>query len=227
MAQGSITRHIAADKSVAWWVRTEERDPVTGKRKRPRHVFPTKREAEAFLSRLHADIERRIAVDASKMTVKEHLNHWLETCAKPSIRPSTYASYESLIRVRVLPALGAVPLQKLTVLHIQRLYSDLLAGTRADGKGGPLSNRTVRYVHAVLKMALKQATRWRLVARNVAEDADAPRAIRPRVEAWYHHEARQFLATAQGDTYGAIWAVALHTGLRKGELLGLNWWTWT
>ncbi|HEY8286899.1 MAG TPA: site-specific integrase, partial [Chloroflexota bacterium] len=103
------------------------------------------------------------------------------------------------------------------------LYSDLLAGTRADKKTGPLSNRTVRYVHAVLKMALKQATRWRLVPRNVAEDADAPRSVRPQVEAWNDHEARQFLATAHGDTYGAIWPVALHTGLRKGELLALQW----
>jgi integrase len=222
MAEGTVMKHTARDGKITWWVRTEEKDS-SGKRKRPRHVFDTKKEADSFIAERHTDIARGVAIDPSKMSTGDFLEHWLETCRRPSIRPSTYASYQSLIRVRIKPYIGAIGLQQLSALQVQGLYADLLSGRRVDGKKGRLSNRTVKYVHTVIKMALKQAARWRMVVRTVAEDVQPPKAVRPHVEYWNAEEAQQFLRAAESDSYGAIWLVALHTGMRKGELLKLRW----
>jgi integrase len=156
------------------------------------------------------------------MTVGEYLAQWLETM-RPNVKPATYASYECIIRTRIVPSMGKLPLQKVTALRVQALYTSLLTGPRGDGKPGTRSNRTVRMVHVLLKQAFKQAVRWRLMPRNVIDDVDPPKAIRPRVECWDDDEARTFLAVAEGDGYGALWITALHTGMRLGELLALYW----
>lgn len=224
MATEGIKKHVAKDGTVTWRVRVElPADPVTGKRRGSMKKFKTEAQARAQRAAWLAELERGTAVDPSRMTVGEYLRHWLETSARPSVRASTYQSYESVIRVRIVPGIGNVQLQKLTALHVQKLYTDLLIGRRADRKAGRLSNRTVRYCHVVLKKALKQAVRWRLVPLNVAADADPPKAIRPQVEYWDEADAHRFLAAVEGDSYGAIWVTALHTGMRKGELLALQW----
>jgi integrase len=84
-------------------------------------------------------------------------------------------------------------------------------------------SRAIRDSHILLKKALKQAVRWRLVRQNVLEDVEPPELPTPRVEVWSASEARAFLAVAEGDAYGALWLVALATGMRKGELLALRW----
>ncbi|MGH2389904.1 MAG: site-specific integrase [Chloroflexota bacterium] len=186
-------------------------------------TFRTRREAEAAQAQRRTDFERGTAPDVTKMTVADYLRHWLESGVRPRVRPSTCASYERLIRVQLIPRLGHIPLQKLTAMHVQGCYSDLRTDPRGDGKQGTLSPRSICYAHTVLKMALKQAERWRLVARNVAMDMDAPKSTRPQVRFWNAAETRQFLAVAAVDRHSGLWRVALSTGMRIGELRGLRW----
>jgi integrase len=224
MAQGSIMKHVAKNGTVRYRVRVDSGiDPVTGKRKRPLRTYKTKREAEAGMAQWLGEIERGTAVDPSKMSIGAYLAHWLEADVRPRVRPSTYSGYERLIRVQLVPRIGDVPLQKLNALHVKECYARMRREPRADGRLGTLSNRSIRYAHTVLKMALKEAVRTHLIARNVANEVDPPKAVRPKIEYWNREEAHRFLGVADTDPYRALWHVAMNTGMRKSELLGLRW----
>jgi integrase len=110
---------------------------------------------------------------------------------------------------------GVVALTKLAPQQVQALYS----AKRAGG----LSPTTVRHLHALLHHALDQALRWDLVARNVTDLVDAPSMSRKDVEALTPDQARALLAEARGDRLEALYVVAVHTGMRQGELLALRW----
>jgi integrase len=131
------------------------------------------------------------------------------------VSPRTYTNYRLQVRRHLTPALGRIKLKDLTPFKVQGLYrSKLDAG---------LSNASVRYTHAVLHRSLKQAVKWSLVPRNVAEAVDPPRVRREEITPLSPEQARVFLAAARGDRFEALYVVALTCGLRQGELLGLKW----
>lgn len=198
-------------------------DPVTGKRKQRTETFRTKKEGESREREWLTEIERGTAVDGTKMTLGEYLQHWLESSVRHTVRQSTYTSYAHLVKNHLVPSLGSIPLQKLQAIQVQAFYGEKLHGGRADGEKGGLSPRTVRYLHTVLREALHQAVKWGMVARNVCDATDPPRAVRPQVTAWAKDEARTFLAMAEHDAWNPLWLIALTTGLRRGELLAIRW----
>jgi integrase len=99
--------------------------------------------------------------------------------------------------------------------HLNKLYGTL----RAAG----LAPKTIRNVHGVLSKALGDAERWGLASRNPARLADPPAVTRPRVRVWSPEQTRAFLATVAADRLFAAWLLAVTTGMRRGELLGLRW----
>ena len=111
-------------------------------------------------------------VEPSKLTVEAFLlEQWLPA-VEGRLRPSTRANYRTNLRVHIIPALGALKLQRLTAPRIASFYSELLADGRRDGKG--LAPKTVRNIHALLHRALKDAARWGYVPHNRADDVDPP-----------------------------------------------------
>ena len=183
-----------------------------------------KREAQKLLAQKVADFNAGIrAEEPARLTVAEFLTRWLGEVAKPNVRPTTFASYETTIRNHVIPEIGPVALVRLTPARIQKLYADKLAGPRADGKPGHLSRLSVRYIHSVLRIALGQAVKWNLVSRNVLELVTPPKVEPKEVAAMKVEQARRFLDSTQGDRLYALYYLALVTGLRRGELLGLRW----
>jgi integrase len=223
MAKGSLFKEVAKDGTVGWRVRVDMVDPVTGRRRQPKRTYKTKREAERGLAEWLAEIEHGTAVNDSKMTVSTYLEHWLDTSARHRVRHTTFESYQKLVRTYILPALGAVPLQRLTPAQVQAFYATQLASGRTGRKPDGLSPRTVRYLHAILHRALKEALQLGLVARNVTEAVAPPKAARPHVKAWDADDLRCFLAVATSDGYSPLWLLAAHTGMRQGEILGLRW----
>ena len=201
------------------------RDPETGRRKQKWHSgFDTRRDANRALTEILSRLERGTYVEPSKETVAVYLSSWLDA-QRARLRPSTLASYDGNVKAHIIPALGPVPLQRLTAGHLDVLYADLLQNGRTDGRGG-LGPRTVRYVHVILKRALSDAVRKSRLVRNPADQADPPSASASKATAlrtWTAAEVRMFLAHVHDDRLYAAWLMAATTGMRRGELLGLRW----
>jgi integrase len=215
MARGSIRRHERPG-SIRYEVVVDlPIDPVTGKRRQRSKSFRTKREASVQLNAWQVEIDKGTAVDRSKQTVAEMMLYWLETYARFQVRPKSYEDYESTIRNHIIPALGYVPIQKLTPDMVQLYYSQLM--DRGCGA------RTILYAHQRLSQALDQALKMGLVSRNVTDLVKPPRIERKEMHTWTAYEAQKFMRTAKDCVYGPIWIVALTTGMRRGELLGLRW----
>jgi integrase len=212
--KGTITKRPGTH-GIAYRVRVDlPPDPLTGERRRQTGTFRTRKEAESQMAQWIADIERGTAIDVTKLTVGEYLTQWLASLGE-SVRPQTQRRYADLLGQHTIPTLGHVALPKLAAPHVRALYADLLAAG--------LSNMTVRLVHMVLHRALKQAVHDGLLGRNVTEAVRAPRKTVPEYTAWTAEQAARFLATADQDAERALWRLAILTGLRRGELLGIKW----
>src|SRR5215218_3643993 len=156
-----------------------------------------------------AERDGGVVFDSENQTVGEYLQRWLRDSVRGSVKPITFESYERLVRVHIAPALGQAKLKNLSPAHLQGFYRDRLdAG---------LSPRTVQYLHVVLHRALKQALRWGLVPRNVAEAVDPPKVPEKDVTPLSPDQARALLEAARGDRLEALYVLAVHTGMRQGE----------
>jgi integrase len=165
------------------------------------------------------DAQRKLydgmSLDSDQQTVAHFLDRWLSASVRPSVKYKTYTGYESLCRTAIVPRIGAKKLTKLSPLDLQGLYSELSTSG--------LSPRTVHHVHRVLHRALGQALRWHLIARNPCDGAQAPRVARAEMKVWTPQQADAFLASTQEHQMHALYVLALTTGMRQGELLGLKW----
>jgi integrase len=174
----------------------------------------TQQEVTRKLAAVRRDRDSGLPISSDRRTVGDYLESWLEM-RKPSLRPGAHDNYAWYCRKYIIPAIGQVPLTKLTGEQVQRLLSTRLS----EG----LAPSTVRYTHAVLRNALNEAVALGLVPRNVALLVKKPRAPRIEMRCWDPEQARTFLEAARGDRLYALFVVALSTGLREGELLALRW----
>jgi integrase len=160
----------------------------------------------------------------SEDTLRAWLATWLESQSVVGRSRSTIDSYRKKLETYVLPRIGDRKLAELDAITLDRLYAELLAGGGRNGK--PLSARTVRFVHSILHKALADATRKKLVARNVAAEADAPssKAARaPEANVWTPEQLATFLELTREDYYWPLWWTVAFTGLRRAEACGLRW----
>jgi integrase len=187
-----------------------------GRRIRKWHSgYRTRKDAERGRVELLATLDQGAYVEPSKRTMGPFLREdWLPGL-RSQVRPSTWAEHRSKVEVHLVPAIGQVPLQRLAPGHLNTLYADLLE------RG--LSARTVLHVHATIRRALADATRWGLVPRNVALLASPPRPSRTELHVWTAADLRAFLAFVEDDRLYALWLLAASTGMRRGEVLGLQW----
>ena len=173
----------------------------------------TQRECAEWL----ADLKRQVAggVDVNDTsTVAEYLAHWLAT-VRGGLGHNTWMSYCESVRNHMVPFIGEVRLVDLRPDHVQRLYSE-----RSAAGVGPSA---VRQCHKVLHRALGQAVRWGLVVRNVAGLVEKPAKSRAVVRALSGAEVQGLLLAARGERLEGLYYVAVVTGMRIGELLGLRW----
>lgn len=163
------------------------------------------------------DIQRRLSgglpAEASRMTLGVYAQEWLHGVT-PTVRPNTAAFYRTLAEVHLEP-LASRQLVHIGPADIRRLIADELAEGYAT--------RTVRGVLDVLRMILKSAMQDGILARNVAELVKPPQLIQAEPAHFTAEQARRFLEVAADDPLGSFYAVALGTGLRRGELLALAW----
>lgn len=203
-----------ADGTIVYDVKADYTDPLTGQRRQKTHTCSNKREARKWLAQFQADAARGLAVPRDTRTLGVWLDEWL-AIHEPHVKPTTIREYRNTVHNHITPFIGHVPLQDVTPARIQRHYSDLLANGR--------SKRTVHEVHVRLDQALDQARRLRLIPTNPTADVEAPTYTPPRRQIWTDDERATFLRSIVGTTHEPIWRLALHTGLRHGEMCGLRW----
>jgi len=181
-----------------------------------KQVYRKKQEdAAEILNQMLYEYRRGTLVTEKDQTVKQHFEHWLEV-HKSKVRLSTYLQYCRHVKKHILPMLGHLSLQRLAARDIDTLYARKLE----EG----LSPSSIGDIHMIIHMALKQAVRWQLVARNVSDDVTPPRETRPnRRQALTPQQAQQLLEAARGHRLEAMITLALATGMRRGELLALRW----
>jgi integrase len=198
-------------------------DPETGLSK-PRWVGGFASEKAAKAARDEARVKARAGqyIDRNRITVGSYLDQWLAAHAM-EIKPKTLQDYRHLIERHVKPQIGDLPLQAIRPARITKLYRDLATTGGRDGAG--LSPRTVEYVHAILRKALRDAVVVdQVLASNPAERAKRPRGARRELgEVWTPDQLRIFLQTARGHRLSALYHLAAYTGARRGELLYLRW----
>jgi integrase len=161
-------------------------------------------------------IEAQVLGKDQDLSLGQYLKEWLSH-TRGRVRASTYRGYESLIRCYALPALGDVSLYQLSPLHLQRLYSSLLAPDRG------LSAGTVLNLHLVLTQALSQAVRWGILQHNPAKGAQPPRPARPEPVVVDAALASRIVAALAGSRVELPGILAIATGMRRGEILALRW----
>jgi integrase len=195
----------------------------TGRRRR-RMKWETFRGDEKGASAKRDEIAVRLRaneyVEATRLTVGAWLDTWLAERVKPSLRPSTYESYAATVKKHLVPALGSIPLQALRPGQLTKYYLERQT----------LSRATLDVHHSIISSALKSAMKQGLLTRNVATLAEGrPKAKSSREDAkkhcWTAEQAVAFLAAADaaGPQLSALFALALDSGMRKGELLALPW----
>lgn len=187
-----------------------------GRRKYVNHqVHGSKKDAERMLTKVLRERDLGLLVETSRMNLDEYLDHWLKAAVGPRVREGTAKEYAATLRRYVREPLGHKRLGRLKPVDIQTLYSTM----QATGL-----ERSVRYVHTILRDALGQAVRWQMLARNPAELVDLPRR-RPSssIRALNQEEVERFLAAAAPSKWSLFFKLMLGTGVRPSEALALTW----
>jgi integrase len=161
----------------------------------------------------------------SDPTLNDYFDEWF-ALLRTQVQPTTWRGYHDMVHIYLLPTLGRTRLRELHVRQLNRLYVHLLE--QGGRRGGRLALRTVRYAHAVLRKALLDAVAVGLLEDNVADQATLPRVdahagVTAALHVWDADQAQRFLALTAGEPMHDLWRVALGTGMRRGELLGLRW----
>ncbi len=174
----------------------------------------TRAEVQKKLRALQANAEQGIMPSPERLTVTAFLDRWL-TDTVSRLDQYTVKNYTIYVHQHIVPVLGRIKLAQLQPAHVEGLYTAL------EKKG--LAPKTIRNAHGVLHAALEKATMWALVPRNVAALASPPKVTSREFRTLTAEEARQLGRVAQGSRWAPMLMLALTTGLRQGELLGLKW----
>ena len=173
----------------------------------------TKTETEQKLRQAMTDADRGLIFEAGALVLSDYLDMWLRNI-EDTVRQRTWERYEQIVRVHLKPTLGRLKLKNLTPSHVRGLYREKLdAG---------FSNRTVQYIHTTLRKALQDAVTDDLIPRNVADSIKSPRPKKKEINPLSPEQARTFLEAIRNDPLESLFVLAIHRGLRQGELLGLK-----
>lgn len=187
-----------------------------GNRKRRTLYGKTKKEVQVKLARLKSDSLLGISLEPQNIKIHDFLERYLRDVARPAITPKTYIGYEGTVRNHINPYIGGLKLTKITPLQIQALYTQL----EDDGR----SPHIRRQVNAFLHQAFKKAEEWQIIIRNPCSAVVKPKVSKAKMRILTPEQVNAFLTVAREHRLYALFVLAVTTGMRQGELFGLEWW---
>lgn len=188
---------------------------ATGSKKYGYVYGKTASEVKQKLIKIEANIQQGVYIDRNALTVGNWLDIWMKEYKELTLKPSTYDSYQSIIKTYILPSIGGIKIQKLHPEHIQKMLNDLTKKGYAP--------RTVRYAHHVLSVSLNQAVKNGSLMKNPALSVDLPKQPKKEARALNKEEQKAFLDALKGDPKERAIKFILMTGLRVGEMIALTW----
>ncbi|EEM17125.1 MULTISPECIES: tyrosine-type recombinase/integrase [Bacillus] len=159
------------------------------------------------------EIEEGSYIEPTKMRAREFFIQYLEA-RKIKLRETTYYNYRKHINNRIIPKLSNIPMQKLKGIDLEKFYSDLSESMKPT---------TVRSIHQIIRTALSYAMRHKIVKKNVADVVSPPKGVEKTVNTWSEEDVLRFLKNAQDSRYYVAYLLAITCGMRKCEILGLQW----
>jgi len=225
--RGQGEGNIIKRKDGLWQTSIMYTDPITKLKKRPTLYGKTRNEVKDKLIKMQSELQSGINISPDKILFGDWLDRWLENYAKSNTEKGTWQGYETNIRVHIKPLLGQLLLSKLQTDDLQSFYNEKRTNgrivKRKDGKNG-LSENTIRLIHAPIFSALKQAVENKMIPYNVAESVKRPKRLkRTTVPTLRSEELTQYLSEIKDDRNYAAFVLESVTGLRRSELLGLEW----
>ncbi|MBI5954429.1 MAG: site-specific integrase [Chloroflexi bacterium] len=167
-----------------------------------------------WLAKTQIELRQGILVKDDNITFEKFVTDYMENVRKNSLRPKTFEVYSYLLKLHINPEIGHIKLVQLRPDHLQSLYAKKVTSG--------LSKRTVQFMHAIIHKALKQALKWGMVNRNVADLVEAPKPKRQSLTVWDSQQVNTFLSSCKDHRFFPIFVVAIYCGMREGELLGIH-----
>ena len=194
-------------------------DHGTGKQIQKSITGKTQKEVAQKLKELTAALDAGTYIAPNKTTVGQWLDTW-QAEYLGAVKLSTVSSYQATIKNHIKPGLGAIKLESLTTQDVQEFYNSRLKGGETRES---LSPKTVKNIHGVLHKALHQAMLNGLIRNNPSDACVLPKATKKKVKPLNEEQIATLLKALKGHKYENLILTALFTGLREGEVCGLQW----
>ncbi len=192
-------------------------DQKTGKQKQRSFYGKTQKEVKDKLTAAIKDRDDGISIETpAKLTLKDWLEKWLDVYCI-SIKPNTLYSYKKQVDNWIIPHLGAVKLTGLNHAAVQKFVNTISSGEK------PLAPKSVKNCFAVLNSALSRAVQNDMIRKNPCTYIELPRMEKKSIMPLNESETKKFLEAVSGHANETLFRVALFTGMRQGELMGLKW----
>lgn len=189
-------------------------DPGTGKQIQRSITGKTQKEVAQKLKAITASIDAGTYKEPCKMTVAEWLDIWVAEYLR-NVKPLTERTYSEQVKRHIKPSLGAAKLETLDTHTVQKFYNSL--------SDSGLSAKSVKNIHGILHSALQQAITNNYIRNNPTTGCKLPKVMRPEIKPLEPDDISNLLQEAENDAYCNLFIVAMFTGMRQGELLGLAW----
>ena len=182
----------------------------------------TRKEAVDKMNEILSQLRTNTYIEPCKVTLYEWLCDWLDTYCKTEVRMTTYINYETYIHKHIKETIGGYRLCDINTIIIQQFYNEKAKNGRLDGTGG-LSPKTMKNIHDMLHRALDKAVQLDMILKNPSEYAVLPKRRKPDMRFFTVEEQQRLQEAIKGHRLEMPILIALYTGVRLGELLGLMW----
>lgn len=199
-----------------WAFRTSIKNPITGERKQPyRSGFKTKKEAQFAEVEFITTFKSENYFNPSNEVMKTFINKWLNNVYKHEVQITTFERAQQVIKTHILPEFAEYEVSTIKTYDIQQFLS--------DKSNSGLAQATVKIIKNVLSKAFQTAVDWELIKKNPTERVKVPSIVKKEKEVWTAEEAKVFLENCDQLRWLVAFTLALHTGMRRGEILALKW----